>query len=239
MPLIERFTIAQREANFERLLAYFAEGQVSEDERSAVVSMLNSLKFDCTVLERGNSKVYLGMRDAPASKGFHHAYKGGLVQHYLEMLSAWETLGGWIVKQLGDVSKPVEEQPFDFTHWMVLQGVVFHDLHKAHLTYVEDPASPSGLNYGNHASDLALTADQKTCYLLSKHGIQPTWQVLNALYNSEGGYAKNPPKTASSFAKLLYVLDELSANVVSRLREGNSFDIRTMNYSMNSVDPLF
>jgi hypothetical protein len=53
--------------------------------------------------------------------------------------------------------------------------------------------------------------------LLSMHDVKLPLIVLNSLYCSEGGYKKSPPKEVSALAKLVYLLDEFSSNVIYRI----------------------
>jgi hypothetical protein len=51
-------------------------------------------------------------------------------------------------------------------------------------------------------------------------------KVLNAILNSEGGYSKTPTQWQTVLAKYVYVLDEISSNVLARLEKGNVYDVR-------------
>ena len=147
---------------------------------------------------------YLGLRDAPAAKANHHAYKGGLIAHYLEMWAIYKSLD---MKLIGQDPMIADDS--------ILKGIILHDLHKGWCNFVEDSAVPSGLNYGKHPSSSLLTQDQKTVYIASKYVTLDLLQ-LNAVYHSEGGWAASPPKWSSVLAKLLYLLDEFSSNVKDR-----------------------
>lgn len=180
------------------------------------VRMLYGLAPDVTF----ESQVFAGFRCAPAAKGYHHAYLGGLVAHYLEMWYFWDKLRASVDRDLL------------LTDRNVLQGIIMHDLHKGWTTYVYDKEIESGFNYGKHPSSSMLTDDQKSVYILTKAGIVPDLLMLNVLFNSEGGWAKSPPRWSSTLAKMVYILDELSGNVRARGIAGNVLDVRTeMAYS--------
>jgi hypothetical protein len=71
-----------------------------------------------------------------------------------------------------------------------------------------------------------LTKDVKSLYLAQQFGIMLNVYQLNALFNSEGGWAQNPPKWNSVLGKVLYLLDEISSNVTARTVQGNVVDVR-------------
>lgn len=57
------------------------------------------------------------LREHPAAKSIHHAYRGGLLEHVVAMLE----LGVKVCEQYGDVDRD-----------LVLVGILFHDLGKIH-----------------------------------------------------------------------------------------------------------
>lgn len=190
------------EKNFFYLLKLCADNNLEQYSK-----LLTSLRNDMV----SDGVTYLGFERAPAAKGVHHAFIGGLCQHYLEMYRWWEYQRNWLVNE-------------NITGDRILAGIILHDLHKAWATFIEDPASPSGLNYGKHPSDRLMTNNQKTMYLIQNQGIHLDMLQMNALWNSEGGWAEDSPKSCSSLAKALYLLDEWSGNVEARIRAGNAID---------------
>lgn len=159
-------------------------------------------------------QTYLGLRDAPAAKANHHAYLGGLVEHYLEMWNAYKGMKLTEYCLVPDVL---------ITDQAVLAGIILHDLHKGWCHFVEDAAAPNGVSYGKHPASSLLTQDQKTVYIASKYVDLGVIQ-LNAVYHSEGGWAASPPKWGTTLSKLLYLLDEISSNVRDRAQGGTVAD---------------
>lgn len=173
---------------------------------------------------------YLGMRRAPAGKGNHHAYIGGLVQHMTEMWHHWVTLA------------PTLPQGTILEDAAVLRGIVCHDLHKAWCTFqiVEhSDKCPNGLDYGKHPSNFLMTNDQKSLYILMQSGIKLDMLDMNCLANSEGGWAESPPKWGTTLSKMVYLLDELSGNVEARAQAGNDIDLRKTDVYSALFEPDF
>ena len=209
----------QRESNFNTL----CDIAVSIGLGVNFQDMFAGLKYNQFGVADASGKTeveYLGFRDAPAAKGVHHAYLGGLVEHILEMWKYWTVLR-------------LDVQGNDSTGLLnnknVLTVLIMHDLHKAWTSYVE-VESASGVDYGKHPSSSLLTADQKSVYIAQSYGICLDIYQLNALYNSEGGWSASPPKFSSTLAKICYILDELSSNVAARSIGGNVVDVRVNGY---------
>ena len=141
---------------------------------------------------------FLGMRNAPASRSRHHAFRGGLVKHLLEMWKLYCCLKSSVVL---------------FSDSQVLQGIIHHDLHKAYKTYYLVAPSPWKVEYAGEASDQLLSNNMKTLWLLNSHGIQLTMEDFHILGWSEGGWAEMKTSRRSPAATLVYCLDDLSANV--------------------------
>jgi hypothetical protein len=59
------------------------------------------------------------------------------------------------------------------------------------------------------------------------------------VYHSEGGWADSPPKWGSTYAKLIYLLDEMSGNVIARNRQGNTLDIRSLVVPSHKLELYF
>lgn len=150
---------------------------------------------------------YLGFEKAPAAKGNHHHFIGGLVSHILEMWDIHTNIAG-----------PVGAADSRIPDDRVLAGIILHDLHKAWCNFVIDASVPSCVNYGKHPSSSMLTPDQKTVYIASKY-VRLDIVQLNSVFHSEGGWAASPPRWSTPLSKYLYLLDELSSNVRSRLAE--------------------
>lgn len=159
---------------------------------------------------------YFGLRDAPAAKSNHHHYRGGLVQHYLEMWRFFLAL------------KDTLPQDELITPERILAGILLHDLHKSWTYYHAVDGDPIKVTYGQHPSSNLLRDDQKTAYIVHKYGLPVDLIQLNALYHSEGGWADSPPKWNTAMSKLLYLLDELSGNVKSRIEQTPEGDTAVM-----------
>lgn len=173
---------------------------------------------------------YFGLLNAPAAKGVHHAYRGGLIAHYLEMWNYWK-----LIKPTIPESK---EKDSHLSDERVIVGIIMHDLHKCWCSYIADDKVPSGINYGQHPSDQLMSPNQKSLYIAQRFSINLDVEQLNALNNSEGGYAKSPPRCQSVLSKVLYILDELSSNVLARSMTGNWFDVRNSGSpTEDSLDP--
>lgn len=176
------------------------------DDRHRYGGLLSYLKDDRTA---SDGRLFLGMRRAPAAKGNHHAFEGGLVYHLLEMWTFWVKL------REGFLNPPW------ITDAKIMRGIVNHDIHKAYMTYVlcnpQDPTAPWAVAYGKDDSDQLLGDTAKSFYLLGKAGIHLDPLELNALILSHGGWSELKPWSTSVLAKLLYLLDELSGNVMGRI----------------------
>lgn len=151
---------------------------------------------------------FAGFLDAPAGKGMHHPYAGGLVEHLLEMIDIASSL--WDGKDL--VSCRFDD---------AVRVIVLHDLHKAYRTFryvslASAGAVVLGFDYAEHVSNEQLTPNQKTLWMLATAAADATasivgnMAIMNALFSSEGGYAKDAPREQSVLAKLCYLCDELS-----------------------------
>lgn len=180
-------------------------------EANRYLEMLNALGPD---IHEPGDLVYLGMQRAPAATGNHHAFEGGLVYHLLEMWAIWERL------------KPdLEAQPH-ISDERILKAIIHHDLHKAHRTYVLESEDPWKTRYGEDPTDMLMTNDTKSIWLLNQHGIRLDPEQMNALLWAEGGFAKIRPKQCTALSKLAYCLDELSGNVASRIYTKTLIDLK-------------
>ena len=176
----------------------------------SIMQMCDALKEDHML----DGRTYAGFFNAPAGVGQHHCYCGGLVEHLIEMYETYDRLR----YMLPSVSKAEVNDDY------VLMAIIAHDLHKAYRTYhyLEDHEK-TGKNenrvfgYAEVSETKLLTQDQHSAMLLSVHDVKLPLIVLNSLYCSEGGYKKSPPRETSALAKLVYLLDEFSSNVLYRM----------------------
>lgn len=185
------------------------------DEVVNHVALLDSIKRD----EERNGDILLGLLRAPAAKGNHHAYEGGLMYHLLEM---WQVYCG--LRAHYGVDLLFEDC---ITDARVLKAIIYHDIHKAYLTFRLIDADEWQTDYCNHETDQLMGSDMKSLWIITQVGIHPDPQQINALINAEGGYAKIKTRWVSSLAKLCYTLDELSGNVLSRIDTRTVLDLRT------------
>jgi len=197
-------------------------GDVIKGDRAAkIAEMMRALasdRKDETFLGHGRM---FGFINAPAAKRNHHAYRGGLVIHLWEMWAIWK-----------EHFRADFEQSTEVNDKRILEGIIFHDLHKAYCTFrsvefrPDVPGLPWGAEYvkGDPDSE-SLTWETKTLWLLQWHEIVIDVQQYNALLWSEGGWAKIQPRWCSVLAKMLYLLDEYSGNVLSRMQDGTWRDV--------------
>lgn len=180
-------------------------------EKAKYLHLISSIAED----EEGpNGITYLGFRRAPAAKGNHHAFEGGLVYHLLEMWGVWLHL-----------REDVLTENY-ITDARVLKAIINHDLHKAYRTYKLMQDDPWQTEYGDDPTDMLMTTDIKSLWILGNHGIQLDPEQMNALLWAEGGFAKIKPKWCSTLSKLCYMLDEMSGNVLARIETRTLLDHR-------------
>lgn len=149
-------------------------------------------------------KVHPGFREAPAATGNHHARKGGLVQHLLEMWK-FHTVLNKTLKQ-------------HFTNKEVLECIILHDLEKACRTFVETGLVGRPYVYDDDFDNKLTTGTVKSLWIAMDAGIKPSLKQVNALEMAHGGYTNDPPKGSTPLAKYIYILDELSGNVLDRIK---------------------
>jgi len=193
------------------------------------LKMLDNLKRD----REHCGKIYAGALHAPAGKGNHHAYPGGWLDHALEM---WQVYKMWQKSGLLD-----KDQIFCESE-RVFKGIILHDLHKTlyEFYYTETEAGTVSFDYGNHSFKNLITNNFQSLYIANIFGIQLDPLDLNCLTCSEGGYAKDPPKFQSVLAKLVYLLDEISSNVISRNKTKTFLNVKE-SYTENvwkEINPL-
>jgi hypothetical protein len=156
----------------------------------------------------------LGLMCAPAGKGVHHAYQGGLVEHILEMVYYLNSFDSLLDESDNRAS---------LDHAAMIEGALLHDIHKGFMHfYVQKDGS---FDYYKGAWNAFNTPNQKTIAMLMECDVIISPKVLHILNCSEGGWAENAPREATVEAKLVYVADELSV-VNSRLKQGNTKSIR-------------
>lgn len=162
--------------------------------------------------------VMLGMMRAPASKNRHHAFEGGLVAHLLQMWKTWGILRPSIMTQW---------DPHPITDSLVWRAILHHDLNKVRC-YKLVSTNPWEVDYADINQDRLdglLGPTHKTIFQLMQANIPLSPILYNALITAEGGFSRDKrPSAETAFAKLLYVLDELSANVFDRLMSGQFWD---------------
>ena len=187
------------------------EGRSAYDERTKYAFLLSDLKHD---REISHQVTLLGMRRAPASHQRHHDAEGGLVAHLLQMWDLWLSVRRVLVDH-----GPLHPQLSD---WNVWRGILNHDLNKV-WKYKLVSLEPWTVEYAKEDDRLGMLLGDvgKVEFFLGKNKIHLSVLLMNALLTSEGGFSPSPrPHAETVLAKMLYILDELSANVVDRLQNG-------------------
>jgi len=189
---------------------------MSPEMSLAYLNMFSKLESDHIQHSGEETRTVLGLIRAPAAKGNHHAEEGGLIKHLLEMWDVHTTL-----------IEIVPENNY-VTHERVLRAILNHDLHKAWMTFrlVSGPDEPWATVYDDNQTDMLMTHDVKTMYLLQEHKIPMDAEQYNALCWAEGGFSAIRPKWCSVLAKYCYLLDEMSGNVLARIEKGTFLDHR-------------
>lgn len=194
------------------------------------------LRGVCVDRATPKGEAILGLYRAPASKDRHHAFEGGLVAHLLEMWNCWHTWRSTILRIARGC--PITDQ-------LVWRAILHHDLNKV-WRYKEitkdkdgDPVYKWTVEYteANEDARAHLLPDvYKSLSILTDYAIPVSPLLMNALITSEGGFSSGPrPKTETVFAKLVYLLDEMSANVLNRLETNHFWDSKDGGLS----DPRF
>lgn len=198
------------EKNFYRLVE-LARNEIGGRRGEQYVLMILMLGFDID----GPLGCYLGFMRAPAAKRNHHAREGGLVEHLLEMWDLWQSircirLEFYEEKQLSNAN--------------MLEAIILHDLEKVE-TFKLICADPWRVEFEKTA-DLVLTPKPlRVVEITSRFGILLGELQLHVLFNSEGGYAQAPNKAVSVLAKMAYLLDEMSGNVLEPIRRADPFNL--------------
>lgn len=204
----------------------------TRDEAAQYNMLLNELRHDRVVpgkdKEGKDVEVrLLGLMRAPGSKNRHHNVQGGLVRHLLQMWEVWVDLRA--VVQAHNAFHP---QLNDLNVW---KCILHHDLNKV-WKYKLESEDPWKADYANEHDRLSqlLGDTNKVMFLLNKHGIKLPIPLHNALITAEGGYSTSPrPYAETVLAKVAYLLDELSANVIDRLQTGRFWDSKAGGISEN------
>ena len=178
------------------------------DLASKYVALLNGVRHDRMV----NGSRVLGMFYAPASKDRHHAFEGGLVAHLLEMWDCWKLLRHEVMA--APAAHPITDS-------LVWRAILHHDLNKVWRYKIVMPSPEWEVDYAKGDEDSLghlLPSTFKTLAILNRFEIPMPPILMNALVTAEGGFSEGPrPRTETVFAKLIYLCDELSANVLNRL----------------------
>lgn len=155
----------------------------------------------------------LGLRRAPAAKKNHHAREGGLVEHLLEMWDLWQSIRCTRLEFL--------EEP-TLSNRNVWEQIFLHDLEKADSRFLLVNTVPWTVEYAEEPIDLMLSINPvRVVEIVGRYGITLNLQQLNALFSAEGGYAKAASKSVSALGKVVYLLDELSGNVLAPIQRGD------------------
>lgn len=183
------------------------------DLAASYALMLNDLRQDKPFYAQ--NCFLLGMRRAPGSKNRHHNEEGGLVLHLLQMYAAWEHMREHI-------KNTTNGHPLltDSNVWL---AILHHDLNKVWRYQLTDYATWT-VDYFDNSRSKLLGGDQTSLSILMQYGITLTPLLHNALICAEGGYSALRPRAETVLSKVVYLLDEMSANVIDRLRTDRFWD---------------
>lgn len=159
----------------------------------------------------------LGFLEAPAAKGNHHATRGGLVVHLLEMWDLHKKFVGVLEAMQEDTSETLNDRD-------VLTVILAHDLHKGLGMFKVISREPWAVEYTSAPVARMVPKDVRSITTMAKYKIPLTDDIVNAIMNSEGGWAECKPKWSTVLAKYVYLLDEMSGNVLDRIRTGKILD---------------
>jgi hypothetical protein len=175
---------------------------------------------------------YTGLRNSPAASGNHHNYKGGLIIHMLQMWEAWDM----IRSNYMELSNP----DLCMTDDVILRAILHHDLHKANATfcYGYETKDLGKIVYGMNPHTHLLSSDAQTLFLLNHYKVEVPAVLFHIHSLAEGGWSKNPPNDCTVTAKLCYLLDEFSGNVLERVLSRQVFDFRGI-FKQEEMDNFF
>lgn len=191
------------------------ESAAMHEESVGYIQLLNDLRHDRII----NGVTYLGMYRAPGSKNRHHDVEGGLVAHLLQMWALWVDL-----RQIFREHKGFHPLLTDSNVW---KCILHHDLNKVwKYKLVETEDKSWAVDYSDEPLGELLGDDvHKVIFFLNQRGIKLTVPLYNALITAEGGYSRQPrPKADSVLAKVAYLLDDMSANIIDRLQNNRFWD---------------
>jgi hypothetical protein len=185
---------------------------------ASYMMLLNMIRHDRIITLRDRAEVQLGLYRAPGSKDYHHRREGGLIEHMLEMWQLWEAGFKPMLSAFGSNHPAIR----DHNVW---RAIFHHDLNKV-WKYALLTEAEWKVDYAMDLQSDLLGSSGKILHMLQLHGIRLPPLLINAILASEGGYSADPPRTETSFAKLVYLLDEMSANVVDRVRNKRFWDAK-------------
>lgn len=207
--------IGEVQANWDALSSIVVNVMEAETGR-AYLSMLECLEDDST---GEGGKTLLGFKRAPAAKGNHHAHEGGLVYHYLEMWQIWLDYSEAVLDSRHRDPTLSDER--------ILKGIINHDLHKAWRTYELLSTDPWKTQYAEDESDKLLGNNLrspkgtfKSLWILQDYNIKLDMIDYNVILNAEGGWSETQTYWTTVVAKMAYLLDESSGNILGRLSTG-------------------
>lgn len=206
------------QGNWDKLMSLtdqvISEDDPTGDDTQLHLALLDSIKRDVEL----ENKLLAGHFRAPAAKGNHHAFEGGLNFHLLEMWQCYMAQRDY----WGDAV--LFES--NITDARVLKAILYHDIHKAFRTFEIVDADEWHCVYCNDYTDKLMGSDVKSLWIINSVGIQLDPEQINALLNAEGGYAKIKTDWQSSLSKLCYTLDEMSGNVLGRIHSRTVLNLR-------------
>ena len=198
---------ADPETNWSALRQLIFENITPHTRATKIWEMLEDLRDDTIV----DGKTILGAMNAPAAKGNHHAHRGGWVAHVIEMWFVWHDR----FKQDFPDNKHINDR-------RILEGILYHDLHKVWMTFELESITPWRVNYlKGYPETEGLTWHGKSNFLLQKYQIDLDLAQYHALQWSEGGWAEVQSRWNSILAKVLYLIDEYSGNLLARMDDKN------------------
>lgn len=189
---------------------------LSPSVASAYDAMLKELKDDVNV----DGKLLLGALRAPAAKGNHHAHEGGWCFHILELWWVWDNYLRAMTREGQGPDSPIADE-------VILKGIINHDLHKTWRTYELLETDPWKTQYAEDLTDKLLgnnlrspRGTHKNLFMLQQHGIKLTMEDYNVILNAEGGWSETQTYWCTVAAKMAYLLDECSGNILGRISTG-------------------
>ncbi len=228
-PIIKGAPLSDEElnSNFNLFRDYFKGSILEESLRKPYLELLDFIArdrnyADTTKGDNGRDEetisTYVGLIKAPAASGHHHDYTGGLVIHMLQMLEHWNLVSSYY-------PQIYKSEGFDLDDQTALRAVLHHNLHKAFMTFVWD-AKKCSYRYGQNPHVNSLSTDAQSLWLLNRHQIPLSPHLMSIHSVAEGGWSKNPGKDSSVMAKICYLLDEFSGNVIERIISGKNLSVR-------------